>query len=245
MAQFDDDRLGREHPGTDQYAERKGTDDGNSRAIRSQSAREPAEAVRIDGTNWAVRRWDGVLLDRFWDRRTGHDGRIGLSRRWTALKFSILCGSKTSVNAIFHPQPPFSISRRQKLHAAKACGHPPGVGLAEDCAQPAEPLPSVLSARSRARVHKWLRLRSGRRCLFAAICAACPNSTCPNSTSPNSDGQMIMASAHSGRVKVSGCAVSGSSGGKSEPDSSRLQAAIQSVHRVRVRPKTSDTASTD
>jgi hypothetical protein len=115
VARFDD-HLRREQSGADQHAERQGADDGNSGAVRCKSAREPAEAVRVGGTNRAVRRWDGVLLDGFWDRCTGHDGGIGLSRRWTALKFSILCGPKTSVNAIFHPQPPFSISRRQNLH---------------------------------------------------------------------------------------------------------------------------------
>ena len=106
-----DDHLCREQSGADQHAERQCPDNGNSGAVRCNSAREPAEAVRIGGTNYVVRRWDGVLLDR----RGGRDDDIGLSRRWTALKFSILCGPKTSVNAIFHPQPPFSISRRQKF----------------------------------------------------------------------------------------------------------------------------------
>jgi hypothetical protein len=37
------------------------------------------------------------------------------------LKLSVLRGSKTSVNAIFHPQPPFSISRRMQ-NVAKGRG---------------------------------------------------------------------------------------------------------------------------
>jgi hypothetical protein len=110
-----DDHLCREQSGADQHAERQCPDNGNSGAVRCNSAREPAEAARIGGTNYAVRRWDGVLLDRFWDRRGGRDGDLGLSRRWTALKFSILCGPKTSVNAIFHPQPPFSMSPRTEM----------------------------------------------------------------------------------------------------------------------------------
>ena len=110
-----DDHLCREQSGADQHAERQCPDNGNSGAVRCNSAREPAEAVRIGGTNYAARRWDRVLLHCFWDRRGGRDGDLGLSRRWTALKFSILCGPKTSINAIFHPQPPFSISRRQKF----------------------------------------------------------------------------------------------------------------------------------
>jgi hypothetical protein len=225
-----DDLLRRKHPGTDQQTQRK---------RRCKSAREPADAVRISGTNRAVRRWDGVFLDRLWDGRAGHVGGIGLNRRWTALKFSILCGSKTSVNAIFHPQPPFSISRRQKCTPRRPAGILPGSALAEDCAQPAEPIPSVLSARSRARVHKWLRLMCGRCCLFPVFCATCPNSASKQRR------RAISASGHSDRVKASGCAFSGSSSGKREPDSSRLHAATQSVQRVRVRPKTSDSASMD
>jgi hypothetical protein len=41
-----------------------------------------------------------------------------------------------------------------KVHAAKARGHLPRIEFAEGCAQPAEPIPSLLSARSRAWVHK-------------------------------------------------------------------------------------------
>ncbi len=50
--------------------------------------------------------------------RDGHRCGVWLSRRVMTLKFSLLRGPKTSINAIFHPQPPFSISRLTESPAA-------------------------------------------------------------------------------------------------------------------------------
>jgi hypothetical protein len=81
-----------------------------------------------------------------------------LSGRRMTLKVSLLGGPKTSINAIFHPQPPFSMPRRINWPAAKSCMNPFFASSPENWAQPAEPIPLVLSARSGAAVHKWWQL---------------------------------------------------------------------------------------
>jgi hypothetical protein len=165
-----DNHLCCKQPGADQHTERQRSDDRDPRSVCAGSTSEPTERQRIRRPNGAVRRRRDGRRNHLGRRRMRHGCRIRLSRRWMGLKFSLLRGPKTSVNAIFHPQPPFSISRRTKSRAANNPREFFRIGFAAEGAQAGNPIPWVLSARSRAPMHKWLSrtLRPARippRCL--------------------------------------------------------------------------------
>jgi hypothetical protein len=145
-----EDPLRSKQPGADQHAQRKRAHDRDPRPLAPQSAGKPARSGRVGrldmSVRWGrhvrrhndmcrrggVRRRGGVLGGH--RRRSARLSRGRLSRRSMGLKLSLLCGSKTSVNAIFHPQPPFSISRRTGLPPAIWPAETLLLGLAGECA---------------------------------------------------------------------------------------------------------------